>query len=180
MHWAVSYTSNMEEIKRTLRRLILTTTDLSQAQKFVELILRNELYKEADADSKTMNRGLQTAAIVSYSRPFSNNYDFEHTSGQLSIEHLEELSEDELKLHEHIIRLRNKAFAHTDSDVRDLKIDIVDLAGLKTAFPQSHNPFAPFPKEQWEEFNKIIKKVDASVSSQKIELQKQLDLNESF
>lgn len=170
----------MDENKKTFRRLILSSTDLSQAKRFVEFILKNELYLESNEDQKTINRSMQTSAIVSYIRPFSGNYDKDDTLGKLDEKHLNTLSDDELKFHKHIKDLRNQVFAHSDSEVRGLKVNITNFAGSKTAWSSSHNPFAPLPKEHWSKFLKIINKVDGSITDEIVEMQSKFSENDSF
>ncbi|MEX0724080.1 MAG: hypothetical protein WD357_05380 [Gracilimonas sp.] len=170
----------MDEDKKTFRRLVLSSTDLSQAKRLVEFILENELYLENTEDKRTINRSLQTSAIVSYIRPFSGNYCKDDTFGKLDEKHLYTLNDDELKLHTHIKNLRNKVFAHTDSEVRGLKINITSFGNSKTAWSSSHNPFAPLPKELWLNFLEIINKVDGSIADEIVDMQGQFEENDSF
>lgn len=170
----------MDENKKILRRLVLSSTDLSQAKRFVEFILENKLYLESTEDQITINRSLQTSAIVSYIRPFSGNYDKDDTFGTLDKKHLSTLTDDELKFHNHIKSLRNQVLAHTDSEVRGLKINITNFAGSKTAWSSSHNPFAPLPKEHWSKFLDIINKIDGSITEDIVEMQSQFEKYDSF
>jgi len=168
----------MEEKKRIFRRLSLSALDLSFAKKYVNHIIENELYNQDN--KKLINRGLQIAAIISYSRPFSGNYNFEHTIGRLPDEHLMGLTEKETDLHKEILDLRNKAIAHTDADEVDLKVSIKEMNGLKMAMPISRKPFIPFSEQKWKSFKSVIEKVDASVSSEIIDYQKEFELGEKF
>ncbi len=170
----------MDEKKKRFRRLVLSSTDLSQAKRFVKYILENELYLERTEDQRTINRSMQTSSIVSYIRPFSGNYDKFDTFGRLDEKHLKSLNDEELKFHNHIKNLRNQVFAHTDSEVRGLRINITNFAGSRTAWSSSHNPFAPFSKEQWLKFSDIINKVDGSIADDIVEMQSQFGENDSF
>ena len=119
---------------------------------------------------------MQTSAIVSYIRPFSGNYDKDDTFGKLDKKYLSTLTDDEMKFHSHIKNLRNQVFAHTDSEVRGLKINITNLAGSKAALSLSHKFL---PKEYWSKFLVIIK-VDGAIADDIVEMQRQFTENDSF
>lgn len=102
----------METEKREFRRWILSSIDIDQAIGWANIILENQLYEEGDEEAQIISIGLQTSMVVAYSRPFSGNYDREHTTGRLNNEFLEVYDDDEKALHNRIIRLRHQVFAH--------------------------------------------------------------------
>jgi len=170
----------MDENKKTFRRLVLSSDDIRQAKRFVKFILKNELYLEINADQGLINRSMQISAIISYIRPFSGNRGKNDTFGKLDKKHLNTLTEDELKFHCHIKGLRDQVFAHTDSEGRDLKINITDFSGTKTAVSSSRNTFAPLSQEHWVKFLEIINKVDSSITQDIVDMQSQFRKNDSF
>lgn len=170
----------MDEAKRQLRRLILSADDLAQARRIAEYILEMGLYREKTDQDAIVGRGLQMAAIVSYARPFSGNYSFEHTVGQLAEIHLNDLTEPPRAIHERMLRLRNRALAHTDADVRDLDVRIIDWMGKPTSLPTSHNPFASLPADEWQRFLTVVGKIESSVSDAIIETQRDMTPGDQF
>lgn len=69
-----------DETLSKLRRLILSQDDLRQASEIARYILKHDLWDESKwSDSRIIGRGLQTAMVVSYIRPFSGNSDTAHT-----------------------------------------------------------------------------------------------------
>lgn len=170
----------MEEKKRELRRWVLSSIDLEQAHRWVNYILENNLYLEDDDTARTVGRGLQTAMIVAYCRPFSGNFERDHTVGKLSDEFLETYTEQEHNYHSRILDLRNQIFAHTDSEHRDLSITIHGFAGQSMAWPSTHNPYPVMEKDELQQLRKMLKKLRGAVAGKTIELQKELTPGEEF
>jgi hypothetical protein len=67
-------------------------------------------------------RGLLTAAIVCYARPFSGNADHPRATASPSFR-VSRLSKEERVLHHHVLELRNKAIAHSDAERNPVKLN---------------------------------------------------------
>jgi len=117
----------MEEAKRKFRRWTLSAIDLKQAQTWISYLIDKNLYLEEEDEEKVVGRGLQTAAVVAYYRPFSGNWETSDTAAALSEEFLDAYNSREKSLHQRIKRLRNQIYAHTDSEARDLKITVREI-----------------------------------------------------
>lgn len=170
----------MEEKKRRFRRWKLSSIDLGQAYSWVDYILENELYLEEGAEDRTVGRGLQTAMIVTYCRPFSRNFERDHTAATLDDSFLDVYSERERAFHSRLLDLRNQIFAHTDSEARDLKISTSELGGQTIAWPRSHNPYPVMEQEELETLKTMLEKLRGAISEKSIELQKELSPGEEF
>lgn len=170
----------MEEKKRRFRRWKLSAIDLGQAYSWVDYMLENELHLEKGTEERKVGRGLQTAVIVTYCRPFSRNFERDHTAATLDDSFLDVYSERERAFHSRLIDLRNQIFAHTDSEARDLKISTSELAGQTIAWPRSHNPYAVMGQEELRTLKMMLKKLRGAISEKSIELQKELSPGEEF
>ena len=73
-------------------------------------------------------RGLLTAAIVCYGRPFSGNADHPNATANTSFK-LSTLTQEQRTLHNHILELRNKVIAHSDAERNPVKLDSASATG---------------------------------------------------
>lgn len=170
----------METEKREFRRWILSSIDLDQAIEWANIILENQLYEEGGEEAQTISRGLQTSMVVAYSRPFSGNYDREHTTGRLNDEFLEVYDDDEKALHNRIIRLRHQVFAHSDSEVRGLEVNVTLFVDVTLAIPVSHNPHVSMTREELERFRKMARKLQSRISKEMVKIQEKFTPGQRF
>jgi hypothetical protein len=70
----------------------------------------------ASQTEAVIQRGLVTAAIISYARPFSENRSHDKAVSKIKFRNIG-FTEEELKLHKKICNLRNKAIAHSDYEM---------------------------------------------------------------
>lgn len=98
--------SQMQLLEAQMVRLIVSGNDWLEAYCFL-LSWRAE-------DSEVVRTALLQAAIIAYGRPFSGNQDhaWATASPQLSLNKI--LSPGEQRLHDQLMRLRNKMIAHSD------------------------------------------------------------------
>jgi len=166
--------------KRILRRLELSSIDMEQAVECSKQLLENWPWDETNEKERTMSRALQTTMIVAYVRPFSGNYNKTHTLGKLELDLKDKFSKKEISLHARIIDMRHTVFAHTDSQVRDLKVSVLSFGGAPTACPISHNPYVLMEKSEIQDFHNLATKMQALICSEIISLQSELSIDESF
>ena len=169
-----------EREKKQFRRLILTSIDLEQASSWGHYILENNLWDETKSSNKDLARGLQTAMIVAYIRPFSGNNKTEDTLHKPMLPLKNILTDEQWNLHKCIHKKRNTVFAHSDSDVRDLEISVSDINGQKFALPISHNPYVMRNQSELRDFLDLVETVRGVVSDRIIELQEKLSSNDGF
>jgi len=170
----------MEEERREYRRLVLSSIDLDQAIEWVDLILGNQLYRERDEKERAISRGLQTAMVVAYSRPFSGNDERKHTTGKLRGELLDVFDKDEKTIHSRVLKLRHKVFAHTDSEVRDLKVNVASVMGIPFAMPLSHNPFVSMSEAELVRFRQMARKLSTRIAEELTKVQERLSPGDEF
>lgn len=99
-------------LRAQLARFHLSSNDFEEALSY--------LYAKPASDAAVIRRALLTAAIVAYARPFSQN-EPGASSGATSTVALKPrklLSPDQLVLHERLLEMRNRAIAHSESEVR--------------------------------------------------------------
>jgi hypothetical protein len=100
--------------KRLLKRLVISKNDLSHAQWYANLILSKNLHHSNLDEDKYLHRGLNTALILTYYRPFSMNKDLDGKKNNLSVLTSIFKAEEE-NLHRLIEDLRNGEVAHSDA-----------------------------------------------------------------
>ncbi|CEJ48965.1 hypothetical protein Xkhy_05785 [Xanthomonas axonopodis pv. khayae] len=88
-------------------------------------------------------RGLITAGIVAYARPFSGNEKHPETNPSPSFS-LRYLTNTERSLHARIIELRNKAVAHSDADQNPVRVDACASNALIFS-PSFYDPLVESP-----------------------------------
>lgn len=169
----------MEDLKRQIRRWVLSSMDLDQALERVNYVLEHRLYRETTEVDRIVSRALQTAMIVAYSRPFSGNRDQEHNTWRLD-EFLEVYNEQELAFHSRLLRNRNQVYAHSDSEIRDLRIHVMNIGGVPMVLPMSRNPYVSMCETELERFREMVQKLRARISEETITAQNQLSPGDEF
>lgn len=151
-----------------LKRLVISHHDLYHAQWYANLILSKKLHHSNLEEDKYLHRGLNTALIVSYWRPFSKNISpkkkkkpkkSENIVISLPNNYLEEFTPEEKNLHDQIGEMRNQEVAHSDAAIHHVKINITDLGGVSLAIPISRNVYIPLGQPEIEMLNCMIGKL---------------------
>ena len=114
----------IDESKRLFKRLVLCQADLWQAADCARLILENNLHEYHEGPLRALHKGLNTALIVAYGRPFSGNHDHTDIQGRLPEGYFDFLSPQQVDLHKQIMCARNQEQAHTDGMVADLTVRV--------------------------------------------------------
>jgi hypothetical protein len=102
------------------KRLRLSQDDLRSAKGYAQLILRRSYHRSRPLAVPA--QAVYTAFIISYSRPFSGNKDWDGTSTKWWGPLLDRLSVEDRALHHRIIEERNTLVAHTDGKRRDVRL----------------------------------------------------------
>lgn len=98
-------TDRQKQIDRQISRVLISIKDMQGCLEFTSAW---------DASlSKSLRRALITATVISYARPFSKNNDHPKATETHSFS-LNNLKQEERRLHVHLCNLRKKAIAHSD------------------------------------------------------------------
>ncbi|CAD7036172.1 hypothetical protein RHAB21_02491 [Pseudorhizobium halotolerans] len=120
------------------RRLVISHADLQMALSaltFLEEYDMEERYSRVDLRRL---KCFETTFVVSYSRAFSDNKGSRYP--RLSLRRIDvKLSTEERKLHDVILDLRNKVYAHADESMAHVRLDIheidIDIESETVLFP---------------------------------------------
>jgi hypothetical protein len=173
-------TKRLEAEKKLFKRLVISHWDIQHAQRFARLILNRNLFDSFDASERDLLHALNTALIVAYWRPFSENKSTSDTWAVLPDSYLHDFSPSEKTLHEHIHRLRNKGMAHSDSEAHGVRVIVSDFAGRKTAIPTGWNPHVPLSKADVEMLLGMTEKLMARISEEHLRIETLLPIGKEF
>jgi hypothetical protein len=108
--------------KWRLPRSYIYLKDFNQARRFAAYILERRLHERkktepARARQQLVHLAFNTSLIISYSRPFTGNYNFkgQDKSSLKGSEHDVLKAGVEVELHRRILDLRNRAYAHSEA-----------------------------------------------------------------
>jgi hypothetical protein len=113
----------LDDDSALLKRLIIAHADLQMALSAIAF-LADEVDKDATYSKVELRRFkcFETTFVVSYSRAFTQNHGSRY--GQLSLKRIGvKLDATEKSLHDLIIELRNRIYAHSDEDFAHARVD---------------------------------------------------------
>ena len=138
-----------------LPRLNIFLRDFRQSYEFAVYILKKSLHNKKSDQSKLVHLAFNTSLIISYSRPFGGNKNFEgQTRSSLKPYVSKILTEDEIKLHDWIIDRRHTEYAHSRASAHlfeGLNYDSKRLAIMKVSFK-------PLNKSETDKLKAMIEK----------------------
>ncbi len=107
--------SKLQTFDAQLNRARLSSDDFEEASQYIS--------RANDVQDDVLRRGLLTAAIVSYSRPFTSNSGgaAKHATSQLRVPLRGLFTKEEQQFHKKLLALRNEVVAHTDYDRKPVK-----------------------------------------------------------
>lgn len=125
-----------------IEREAINSWDWNHAARYCQKYLANRLYaiRPASLDEAL---AFSTAIIVTYSRPFSGNYDRAGRRDPVDDRYISALSPTEKDGHDRIINLRNSLFAHSDASAHNVQVTDTTGGGLVTF---SEDRLAPLEK----------------------------------
>lgn len=108
----------MHNKERDFQKYFFALQELNRAHKFLSYLIKNKMHNPFP---RGKNKSIQQEAftisfIITYAKPFTNNNGF----GMISFKP-NEFSNEQKTVHMEIMELRKKAFAHTDSEMHDVK-----------------------------------------------------------
>jgi hypothetical protein len=171
--------NKIENAKRRIKRILISYLDISDAQIYASHLLRHKYHGDylntlVDSDEEYVDflgsdefqnmKALTTALIVSYSRPFTRNEAKESAIPSLPNRFLKSYDSFEMDLHNKILNLRNKAFAHSDADLFKIDLSISEDNEKVYLSPRYHEcPEELFTQDELKLFQRMVDKLlDAS------------------
>jgi hypothetical protein len=109
--------------KWLLPRWCIDLSDFKQAKEFAGHILKRKWQNDINETpvQSLEHRAFNTSLIVSYARPFHNNKNFKgEPESCLRKQVAEVLNENEIELHDRILRLRDNVYAHSNASAHRL------------------------------------------------------------
>jgi hypothetical protein len=169
-------------LRDTFRRVVISQTDLIYARAFADIIIGDNLHGYQDRRQTFLHRGLNTALVVTYSRPFTKN-DKDKSGGVRMLPekyYWHHYTERERMLHSHVITLRNEVHAHSDSGTVGPSISIDEVGGAPVAIPSGWNPYIPLSRSETEELASMIDKALGVLSEEHVRLQALFVVGDEF
>jgi hypothetical protein len=132
--------------QKVIERENINSWDWEHAERYCALYLERELYDMA----KTFvdeSRAVSTAIIVTYARPFSVNRDRNNKRELADQKYVDALDSPNRTVHDRIINLRNRAFAHSDAEYHNVKVELTEGGGVSTL---ATDPLIPLERTEVE------------------------------
>ncbi len=109
-----------QAIKKQANRNLISSEDFFEAESYLKEV--KEVLKDP-SPSDTILKALLMAATVTYCRPFTNNLGNKDDGATASIsgKFVNELTDEEKKLHKTLIDLRNTVLVHSDFEKKSCK-----------------------------------------------------------
>lgn len=108
-------------------RLAMANRDLLEATAFLDALEKVQSCLGDKLTDAAVRQSLLSSAVVSYCRPFGSNNGAGIATKQISIDLFDS---DDTALHSELMRLRNKAVAHSDADIVPVQLLDHDKDGL--------------------------------------------------
>ena len=189
-----------DEQKRLFKRIVVSQGDLQQARECAHHILRLDLHSSTDKKGRSLlklltrilrfdlystpreNRSLlkclNTALVISYTRPFSGNKGSADVRKKLPSEYLDALPEEQRHLHEELIEIRNRDQAHSDAGGLDMTVRVSKIGPDPLAIPIGRNTIAPLSRETVQQVIELIDCLQGKLSEEHIRIQATLEEGE--
>ena len=162
---------------QSYRRLWISIRDLEESLEMTRQIIDKGLRHPGFNKVNPLLAGLTSALVVAYSRPFVHSRgNKEFADRTLSGALLRIYTRGERSLHEHIISRRNKAIAHSDSDILELSLRLYPSGdgGIHRVVNE------PFYRTDLYILKKMIGKLLEAIDSECAVLRQQLPLYEEL
>ncbi|SMO53258.1 hypothetical protein [Gracilimonas mengyeensis] len=159
-----------ELIHAEIEILVLAEDSLSLASNLANLILERNLYHTGEIKEGYDCLAYTTSFIVTYARPFFNNYGYNDFPEEL----LRELNSHQIVLHDELKEMRKKVIAHVDSTHTKFSLGQIN----NEEFPKINSPsFIHFgiEKSKMIDYQKLISTLRTSIQIKYESLKKKLD-----
>lgn len=157
----------------SLERLVISGEDLDLADSFAKLMLAED--PSQGTSISPLLQALSIALVVSYWRPFSCNRDaggkakaLDHSAAGFTA--------PEEKLHRRMEELRDKEYAHSDSERHDVRFSVGPEDSL---WCSRRVAFVPLTREQVELLRGMIRKLQRMIGAKMAEVSRRTTRPES-
>lgn len=106
-----------------LSYLLLLKKEFHEVNKFINSLKNYEPYKLDISETTPQQSALNIAVFISYARNFKRSFGF-YNAFEINKILLQDFTDEEIKLHKQIIKLRDTEFAHSDADPNDILVDM--------------------------------------------------------
>ncbi len=162
------------------KRLVITHFDLAETRQFLNRLIGLNGERVSDASDRIQRDALMTALIVGYGRPFSSNKTGD-TSRRLPERFLKGLTPTQRNLHEHLLKLRNREFAHSDPEPAGVEVTVHQSPeGVATPFPVSNRTRIGLDEAQLRELNSLFTHLMTHLWSEMRRIEAGLNPGDSF
>ena len=168
----------VDAVKRLLKRLLHSHHDLCQAQQCVKQILGRNLHAAREPFDRRLLECLNTALIVSYWRPFSNNKGAVDVDPDLPDRFRRILTPAERALHQRLGRARKQDQAHCDPRGRSIRISVSGLGG--EAAHRTRPVRTPLSLPEIQQLDEIISKLLAAILEEQSRIVRHLNPGNTF
>tara|TARA_R110002072_G_scaffold34164_6_gene102538 strand:+ start:470 stop:1075 length:606 start_codon:yes stop_codon:yes gene_type:complete len=169
--------------KNQFYRLLISFNDFKEALDIARIIFdKNNIDIEINTEKRKIDiltkEALSSALIVAYSRPFSgNDKSSKNSIPDLNKNVIKILNTNEKELHNSLIKLRNKAIAHSDSDIIDIKPYYMSVNNKKLdlLIPLRNKTRLTFSNEMLLNIEMICSKLLGEIDKRRRILEKELE-----
>lgn len=158
-----------KKLDKQLNRIFISSKDIEKAVHYFGAAQRQAKTASTEEDWQAIS-GLIVAGIVAYGRPFSGNEEHERAVATPPFSE-SELLESEKSTHRRLLRLRNKAIAHSDAELNPAAFKEHRENGF-LIMHRLYNPLTEQPNTN--EFLALAKKVQAIFVSKVFELSRRI------
>lgn len=123
--------------RRHYLRIIVAWQDLDHARAAINRLLGLNNETPVPLDDETVRLALLTSAIVSYARLFASGRSTSTVPSCLPRGFRKRLTEERRALHDRMLVLRSREFAHSDAAVADVKVGIWSDPSIQVLVPIS-------------------------------------------
>lgn len=160
---------NWRHLHDQYNRYALAWNDLYYVGNIAKLILKEGLYDTAKINRSTERLALTTALVVTYARPFTTAKGFVRLPGSVTTV----LTSEQRQLHEEMLAMRDKVYAHTDRQYFWATVEISD--GEAQAITSSPRAFVfGLTEEIVTELVEVVEALKQEISRRQREFEQQL------
>ena len=158
----------MDQTKKRLSFLYIAREELIEARRYAAAQLKSEWFINGGQHESPEVKALDLSLIISYARPFKQNYGFGNVQDLLD-EASKHFDSEETSLHDEIIALRDQEYAHSDAEANDVDIYLDDM------FEYSKKVIrVPLDRTMVNHISQMVGKLVASFDKQINELRQEL------
>jgi len=148
--------------------LYLAKEEFSEAIRFAGALLNKEWVIDGGEHASPEIRALDIALVVTYTRPFKKNYGFGEVKPKLD-RAMRSYSNQKRELHNRFISMRDREYAHADSDAHDVQVHFDEMFEFSKLV--TREPLQPFDiKVLIEMCRNLITSIDEQIEELRSEL----------